>query len=126
MVDFDELDTGLMLARWSVPLPSDRQPLTPTEEAEKLDRRVFVTCIFTFPVNLQSPGRGRPIHWWNDEIVVSRTECVSAGETGGSPRHKYLPQKLREYQRATQPTTAVRGGFRPLKSLYSPIDPTGP
>ncbi|KAE9526697.1 hypothetical protein AGLY_013345, partial [Aphis glycines] len=94
-IDPELLEVGLLIAEWLSPV-EDLNRRDAAHIADFFDCHVRTACDIVLRRKSAPNMARKPVHWWNPELSVLRSNCVSARrcKTRLAARHKRLQQRL--------------------------------
>jgi len=94
-IDPELLEVGLLIAEWLSPV-EDLNCRDAAHIADFFDCHVKTACDIVLRRKSAPNMARKPVHWWNPELSVLRSNCVSARrcKTRLAARHKRLQQRL--------------------------------
>ncbi|KAE9528677.1 hypothetical protein AGLY_012252 [Aphis glycines] len=94
-IDPELLEVGLLIAEWLSPV-EDLNRRDAAHIADFFDCHVKTACDIVLRRKSAPNMARKPVHWWNPELSVLRSNCVSARrcKTRLAARHKRLQQRL--------------------------------
>ncbi|KAE9522339.1 hypothetical protein AGLY_017263, partial [Aphis glycines] len=94
-IDPELLEVGLLIAEWLSPV-EDLNHRDAAHIADFFDCHVKTACDIVLRRKSAPNMARKPVHWWNPELSVLRSNCVSARrcKTRLAARHKRLQQRL--------------------------------